>query len=132
MLKKTFTYTDYDGNERTEDAYFNLSETELVRMENSTEGGLRNTLEKIVAEKDNVQIMKYFDDIIRMSYGQKSPDGRRLIKSDQLFEEFTQTEAYNQLMMELYTDADAAADFVNGLIPKNLSSRVNSDVVVQG
>lgn len=117
MLKKTFTYIDYNGVERTEDHYFNLSKAELMEMELSTTGGLAEMINKIVAAQDAPAIVKVFKDLVLKAYGQKSADGRRFIKSQELANEFAQTEAYSQLFMELATDADAAAKFVNGIVP---------------
>lgn len=117
MLKKTFTYVDYNGVERTEDHYFNLSKAELMEMELSTTGGLAEMINKIVAAQDAPAIIKVFKELVLKAYGQKSADGRRFIKSQELSDEFSQTEAYSQLFMELATDADAAAKFVNGIVP---------------
>ena len=117
MLKKTFTYTDYNGIERTEDHYFNLSKAELMEMELSTAGGLAEMINRIVAAQDAPAIVRVFKDLVLKAYGRKSDDGRRFIKSKELSDEFAQTEAYSQLFMELATDADAAAAFVNGIVP---------------
>lgn len=117
MLKKTITYTDYDGNKRTEDFYFNLSKAEVAEMEMSAEGGLTKTLEKIVAEQDGKRIIEMFKDLILKAYGEKSLDGKRFIKSKELSEAFSQTEAYSELFMELAMNAEASAAFVNGIIP---------------
>ena len=117
MLKKTITYTDYDGNKRTEDFYFNLSKAEVAEMEMSVEGGLTKTLEKIVAEQDGKRIIEMFKDLILKAYGEKSLDGKRFIKSKELSEAFSQTEAYSELFMELAMNAEASAAFVNGIIP---------------
>lgn len=117
MIKKTITYTDYNGTERTEDHYFNLTEAELMEMEMSTTGGLAEMIQRIVAAQDTPAIIKIFKELVLKAYGQKSPDGRRFIKNDDLREEFSQTEAYSKLFMELATNADAAAKFVNGIMP---------------
>lgn len=118
MLKKTITYTDYDGNERTEDFYFNLTKAEVAEMEMSYTGGMEKMLRKIVAEKDSKRIVEIFKDLILRSYGEKSADGKRFIKNQELRDAFAQTEAYSELFMELATDAEAAAAFVNGILPK--------------
>lgn len=117
MLKKTIKYTDYDGVERSEDFYFNLSKAELTEMNLSVKGGLENLIKQIVAAQDTPEIIKIFKEIILKSYGQKSLDGKRFIKSPELTEEFTQTEAYSELFMELATNADAATAFINGIVP---------------
>ncbi len=117
MLKKTITYIDYDGNERTEDFYFNLSKAEIMEMELSMPGGMAQMLNKIVAAQDGEKIIKVFKEIILKAYGEKSPDGKRFIKSEELSTTFSQTEAFSQLFIELATNDDAAAQFINGIIP---------------
>jgi hypothetical protein len=117
MLKKSITYTDYDGNERTEDFYFNLTKAECVELKYSEIGGLENYIEALIRESDNKRIIALFKDLIFRAYGEKSPDGRRFIKSSELSEAFAQTEAYSNLFMELASDAEAAAQFVNGITP---------------
>lgn len=117
MLKKTITYTDYNGVERKEDFYFNLTKAEIMEMEMSTSGGLTEMINRIVAAQDAPAIVKIFKELVLKAYGIKSPDGKRFIKSDELATEFAQTEAYSQLFMELATDADAASAFVNGIVP---------------
>ena len=119
MLKKTIEYTDYNGAARKEDHYFNYNEAEITEMELSTVGGLSEMIKSVIAAQDGPTIMKLFKDIILGSYGIKSPDGKQFIKSDEISKGFEQTEAYSKLFMELVTDADAAAAFVNGIVPKN-------------
>ena len=118
MLKKTITSVDFNGNERTEDFYFNLTKAEVMEMEMSTVGGLSEMIQKIVSAQDAPSIIKVFKDLILRSYGEKSADGKRFIKTPEMAESFSQTEAYSVLFMELATDAEAAAAFVNGIIPK--------------
>ena len=124
MLKKPITYTDYNGVERTEDFYFNLSKAELMEMELGVTGGMTEMLNKIIAAKDAPSLMKTFKEMIMKAYGVKSDDGKRLIKSEELSTAFTQTEAYSVLFMELITDDKAAADFVNGIIPNEIQAEV--------
>jgi len=121
MLKETRTYTDYDGNERTEDFYFNLTKAEILEMELSTTGGMENMVRRMIAAQDTPELVALFKKLVLAAYGVKSPDGRRFIKSDALREEFSQTEAYSDLFMELATDADKAAAFVNGIVPVDLA-----------
>lgn len=118
MLKKTITYTDYNDNVRTEDLYFNLSKAELMEMELTTTGGMQAMLEKIVADQNSAEITKFFKTIILKGYGEKSPDGKRFIKSEELSRAFSQTEAYSELFMELISDAEKAAEFIKGMLPK--------------
>lgn len=121
MLKETIKYTDYDGNEREEEFRFNLSRAELIDMNFSEEGGLKSKIEKIVMEKDTVQIYKMFTDIIKKAYGEKSADGKRFIKSKEISEGFVQTEAYSELMMKIISDPTYAANFINAIIPSEAS-----------
>jgi hypothetical protein len=113
---------DYDGNQRTEDFYFNLNKAELTEMELSQDGGLTKMIQKIVAEQSSRRIVEIFKDLIVKSYGEKSPDGKRFIKNQELCDAFVQTEAYSELFMELASNAESAAAFVNGIIPVVTSS----------
>lgn len=117
MLKRTMTYVDFDGNSRTEDFYFNLTKAELTEMELSETGGLIKTINKIVASQDTKRIIEIFKDLILRSYGEKSLDGKRFVKNDEVRNSFAQTEAYSDLFMELALDADSAAAFINGITP---------------
>ena len=124
MLKKTITYTDYNDVERTEDFYFNLTQAEIVEMQMSVNGGLTAMINKIVQAQDSAAIVNTFKEIILKAYGEKSADGRRFIKSKELSEAFSQTEAYSQLYIELATDSEAAAAFVNGIVPKSVAEQM--------
>ena len=120
MIKKTITYVDYNGVERTEDFYFNLSKAEVAEMELSVEGGFSKMLEEIVASKDNVKIVGLFKQMVLKAYGEKSADGRRFVKSEEISKAFSETEAYSEIFMELALNSDKAAAFVNGIMPANL------------
>lgn len=117
MLKKTITYTDYNGTSRTEDFYFNLSKAETLEMELGVNGGLTNYLQKILAAQDAPTIIKIFKELVLKAYGEKSADGRRFIKSDEMAKAFSETEAYSQLYMELAFNDASAAEFINGIVP---------------
>lgn len=117
MLKKTIVYTDYNGTTRKEDFYFNLTQAEVTELEVSVEGGLVEQINRIVAAQNGKVIIETFKDIILRAYGEKSPDGRRFIKNQEVRDAFAQTEAYSKLFMELATDAKAASEFVNGIVP---------------
>lgn len=130
MLKKTITYTDFNGNERTEDFYFNLTNAEIMEMEMSTTGGLAEMIQNIVKAQDSPAIVKIFKDLILKAYGEKSLDGRRLIKHNDagvpLSNAFAETEAYSQLFIELATDAEKASEFINGIVPQNIANQQNA------
>lgn len=118
MLKKTITYTDYDGLERTEEFRFNLTKAELVDMELTTAGTFSETMKRIIAEKDIIRITKLFKELLMKSYGVKSDDGKRFIKSQELSEAFSQTEAYSDLYIELLSNPEEAAKFFAEVAPK--------------
>lgn len=122
MLKKTTTYTDFMGNERTEDHYFNLTKAELTKLSLSVNGGLDKMLENMIKEQDQAALMDWFDKIILMSYGKRSLDGKRFEKSEEISREFSQTGAYDQIFMELVTGGEqAVAEFIKGVIPADLA-----------
>ena len=116
MFKKTITYEDYNGVERTENFYFNLSKAEILEMEMCTAGGYAEMIQRIIDAKDQISIINIFKELILKAYGVKSEDGKRFIKSKDISDSFAQTEAYSILFMELATNDNAAAEFVNNII----------------
>lgn len=125
MLKKTITFEDYNGQTRTEDYYFNLSKAEVTKwLTTSGDYTLDKVLERLSKERNGKKIMEIFEDLLRLSYGVKSLDGRKFEKSQKIWEDFYQTEAYSILFMDLVTDARKAADFVNSIVPKDLAEEV--------
>lgn len=128
MLKKTITYTDYDDNQRTEDFYFNFSKAELAEMELSENGGMSKFLKRIIDENDNKKLVQLFKEMVLNAYGKKSDDGKRFIKSQELRDEFSQTEAYTELFMELASSGEKAAAFFNAIVPASISQGENPPV----
>lgn len=124
MHKITKNYVDFNGNERTEDFYFHLTEAEVMKMQMSTKGGLAEMIQSVIATQDAPAIIKIFEDLVSKAYGQKSPDGREFIKNDAIRTAFEQTQAYSDIFMELATNADSAAKFVNGIMPANLAKQL--------
>ena len=127
MVVKKIKYTDFNGVEREEEFMFNLTEAEITEMELTTDGGLSDSIKKIIAAQDTPQIIDTFKMLLLKSYGQKSADGRRFIKSEELSKEFTQTNAYSQLFMELAYDDNAAIAFINGISPESMRERVDEN-----
>lgn len=127
MITKTIKYKDYNGVEREEKFLFNLSKAELMEMEMGTKGGLTETIQKIIETQDQPSIISIFKKLVLQAYGEKSADGKRFVKTDEngrpLSVAFSETEAYSILFMELATDAQAASDFVNGIIPNDLKEQ---------
>lgn len=124
MLKKPITYTDYNGAVRTEDFYFNLTKTELAKLELGKAGGMQTYLQQIIETGDGQQIMDAMELFIGKSYGVKSADGRTFLKNDQILAEFQASAAYDVLFYEMVTDADAGAKFCVGIMPADLGEAV--------
>ena len=131
MLKKTITFHDLDGNEVTQDFWFHLSKAELLEMEISTTGGLKDSIQRLIDKRDGEAVMKTFKDLILNSFGERSLDGLRFVKEDEngrpLYKDFVQTEAYSELFTELVTDDKAAADFFNGVLPKEVAEAMAAE-----
>lgn len=117
MLKKTVTYTDFKGNERTEDFNFHFKRSDLIDMEHSTAEGFSSLITRLINAKDLPEVIDIFKYLILEAYGEISPDGRRFMKNEEIKQAFSETEAYSKIFMELATDAKAAAEFVNGVMP---------------
>ena len=124
MLRKSITYTDFNGDRVTEDHYFHLSKADLIEMEMAYKGGLHEHLKTIVAAEDGAKIIYEFKQLILMAYGMRSDDGKRFIKTQELRDEFMSSEAYSALFMELCLDAGAAAEFVGGIVPPGLDEDI--------
>lgn len=128
MLKKKIKYTDFLGNEREEEFYFNLSKAELMQMNFDADGGLEQFIQKITREKDVKKLAEMFKKIIMLSYGEPSLDGKYFLKEEgELAKKFEQTEAFSELYWELATNADSASEFVNGIIPANLRKQISNN-----
>jgi hypothetical protein len=121
MLKRPITYTDFNDVKVTENFYFNLTKIELIRMEFGDEQGFEAAMKRLIASNDRAKILKTFEDIILSAYGEKSEDGKKFVKSEALSHEFSQTAAYDQLITELTEDEGKAADFIIGVVPKELA-----------
>ena len=136
MLKKNIKYTDYNGVKREDTHYFNLSKAEIMEMELSTVGGFAEMVEKVVEAQDTPTIVAIFKDLILKAYGEKSPDGKGFMKLDEegrpLSRKFSQTEAYSVLFMELATDAEAAAAFINGIVPSDVAKEAREKNLLPG
>jgi len=127
MLKKTVTYKDFNGEEVKEDFFFHLSKAELIEMEMGYDGGLSGVMKRIIEAQDGRALVMEFKNIILSSYGQKSEDGRRFIKTPELREEFASSEAYSELFMELATNENSAAEFMNGIVPEGFIQDIDVD-----
>lgn len=121
MLKRTITYENWDGVKCTEDFYFNLTKAELIYMEAAEEGGLQARLDRIIRAHNGNDIVNFMRYLIRKSYGIKSPDGRKFMKSEQISDDFESTAAYDKFIEDLVLSEHAdqfLLEFMNGIIPK--------------
>ncbi len=121
-------YTDFDGNQREEKVYFNLTESEILELMYSEAGGVDKYIDRIVQERDQAKIVGIVKELIRKAYGEKSPDGREFRKSDEIWAKFEATQLFSDLYMELATDAKKLVDFFDKLIPNSLRERVQKYV----
>lgn len=129
MLKKNIEFEDYDGNKRKEDHYFNLNKAEVIKwLTTSGDYTLDKVMQRLSTERNGKKIMEIFEDLIHLSYGKKSLDGRKFEKSEEIWNDFYQTEAYSVLFTELVTDASKAAAFINDIIPKSLADEIEKIV----
>lgn len=131
MIKETITYKDFLGNERTEDFRFHLTEAELLKMEMGISGGFIEYTNRIVAAQNAPEIIRVFEELLQKSYGVMSPDGKRFMKTPELLQEFIETEAYSQLFTKLATDDEAAAKFINGVVPAEMAAKAKAAKNIQ-
>ena len=133
MIEKKIKYTDFNDVEREESFFFHISKAEMSRKEFTTEGGYSNFLQRIVDEKDSSKLYKIFEEIVCLSYGEKSDDGKRFVKErngEPLYKKLQESPAYDVLIMELF-DAKKAAEFVKGIFPKDLVDQVNEEAIMK-
>lgn len=131
MYKKTINYVDFDGNERSEEFYFNLTKAEIQKMAYSVEGGLDKLIRKIIDTRDYYRLIELIEDLIGRSYGEKSLDGRRFEKSPEILAKFKQTNAYSDLYMELSGDDKKLLEFCKGIIPSDVATEVDRQVALR-
>jgi len=117
MYSKKITYTDWDGNTRTETFRFNLTQTELLEIETEVPGGLQNYLTEIGEKIDGKKIMEFVKMFIGKSYGEKDTDGKRFRKGPEITKAFEETQAYDELFSELVLDADKLVEFIKAVSP---------------
>lgn len=124
MIKKTVTYTDYNGVERTESFYFHFNEAEILDMEMSTEGGFAERVQRIIDAKHQTELLKVIKQFVYDAYGVKSEDGKRFMKNDEVKAAFIESPAYSEIFMEMLTNDKLAAEFVNGVVPENMKDKL--------
>lgn len=131
MLKKEISYEDFNGEKLTETFYFNLTKPELLELEVSYKNGIEGALKEMLEKDDRSGLLAFFKKTVLHSYGKKSDDGKRFIKTEELTEEFTQTNAYAELYMELLNNSDSAANFISGIVPSDLAEAMKEETVKQ-
>lgn len=131
MLKRPITYTDFEDNVVTDIYYFHVSKSELIETEMSTEGGLADTLKRIVETKDKPGLIAEFKRLILWAYGEKSADGKSFVKNEELRTKFSQTAAYDALFFDLATNEKSALDFINGILPSEMRGDFEKAMLMQ-
>lgn len=132
MLKKTITYIDFDGNEVTDDYYFNISTSEIAKLELEQEGGLAVWMQQLIQSNDRHAILATFERIIQLSYGVRSEDGKRFMKGGEHWLSFYESNAYDVFFLELITDTQAAAAFINAIVPADLQQKAQAIAAARG
>lgn len=129
MLKKTITYTDWNGEERTEDFYFNLTRVEIYELEYDVEPGtsLTEVLDTLVKSKDYGRLIGTIKKVILTAYGEKSADGKRFMKGEDIRRSFEENPAFDELYMSLITDPKKIAEFIVGIMPSSVRDNLGSD-----
>jgi hypothetical protein len=131
MLKRNITYEDFDGNTVTEEFHFNVSKSELVELEVDVDDGFSAWIQTVIKSKDNKELLAQFKRIVLLAYGKKSEDGKYFEKSEEMRRRFSQSNAFEELFIELATVEGAAATFIQGVLPKDLTELLNDDTKKQ-
>lgn len=126
MLKKTIKYKDLEGNDVEDDFYFNLNKAEILELEVKRKGGLEAYMQELIDAEDGGQIISVFKEVIEMSIGKRSADGKKFIKNQELRDEFFQSDAYSSLLMEFLTEPSEqmGAAFMRGIVPADIASEL--------
>lgn len=124
MIKETITFENLDGNTVTEDHYFHLSMKELTALELGPGVGLYDKLMAITSKGNNKETLEAFEEIIRLSYGQRiDGSASEFYKSPEISEKFMNSLAYDELFSSLLTSTTKTIAFINGIMPKALMSQ---------
>lgn len=129
MITLPIKYTDYNDVERTEEFSFNLNKAELAELQLGVSGGFDAVLKRLTNRMETPEVLKIFKGIILKAYGVKSDDGRRFMKSEELSKEFEETEAFSNLYMSFFENADNFTKFIKGILPKDLSNQITNEKI---
>lgn len=135
MLKEDVKYTDWDGKEQVETLYFNISKTELADNLD-LEGRLKALSAKFeaadpeatMATEDIKEILELVKTFMKLSYGVRSEDGKRFMKSEDIYTAFTQTAVYDEFLFSLFEVPQKAIHFLTNIIPADLRARAEEEV----
>lgn len=128
MLKREIKYQDFDGNEQTATFYFHIGKHEIVELDVEHKGGIKALFEKIIETQDDKGIVEQMKKLILLAVGERSADGQRFVKNDQIREDFKNHAAYEALFMELSTDAERASEFGIGILPPDVAKELKNDI----
>lgn len=135
MLKKTVTYANVDGDQVSKDLYFNISANELVEKEALSNQTYSEKLKEIASSDKLSEIYPTVMEFIQEGYGVRTETGD-FEKDPADWEKFKRSLAYQALMDELLMNPDnngnRLAEFINGMLPPNLRSKMQEQNAVPG
>lgn len=141
MIKRTVTYEDFNGVTHTEDLYFNLTKTEMSKIvleeakfdpdgnqDEESMNAFSDRLREIGRSGDGKKIIDMFEWLLKISYGEKSEDGRRFVKNDEVYEDWRYSASYDQFWQDLMlSETGDMVEFINGIIPADLMKAAEND-----
>ena len=127
MYNYNITYTDFDGNEKTEKLYFHLTKADMLKLDIAKSGKLKDILEAIVADGDEAGMLYWFDKIIATAYGQRTPEGV-FVKDQEKTKAFLASEAYSEFFIKLITQEIPANEFILGILPNEVANQVATEL----
>jgi hypothetical protein len=131
MHARTMTYTNFDDEEVTEVFHFNMSKSDIIRLEAEKKGGFSEYLKEMVKTEDTPTLLAQFERILLMSFGIKSPDGKHFDKSEEISARFKNHAAYDKLFWEIFNDQDKLAEFLIEIAPKETKEAMRKDFAEQ-
>lgn len=142
MLKKTIKYVDYNGVERTENLYFHVSKASVLTASNDVYGEIMkaaNELQdrakllegmevseineenafdpnnQVIAESIRM-VARLLDRLVDLSYGKRSEDGLKFVKSKEVLDEFKSSMVYDAFIEQMLANQEEMIEFINKLV----------------
>lgn len=119
MQKLTIQFENFDGETVSEDLYFHLNIKELQAME-EWPVPLTKRIADLTNTQDGKKAFELMRDIIEAAYGERSEDGKRFIKNEEVLKNFTQGLTYDEVIIKFIDGSMDLAKFIEGLLPKKV------------